>query len=95
VSFAVAGKSSNLIRENYLDEQFGASPKTNSIMRARAYPSIVMRARNNTITNINRRTSMILHALSLEQEEMLAVDEVLTNAEPRKKKSGAGLVGIV
>lgn len=44
-----------------------------------------MRARNNTISNINRRTATILNAISIEQEEMLAGD----GAPAPKKKSGA------
>jgi hypothetical protein len=55
-----------------------------------------MRARNNTITNINGRMSMMLQSLSNEQEELLAGDVMLAGDEqptidapaPIKKKKG-------
>jgi hypothetical protein len=85
VSFAVDGKNSNLMKENFVDEQFGASSNFKSIVSANAYPSMVMRARNNCIGNMNRRTSMILRAISIEQEEMLGADMPPTQATPAKK----------
>jgi hypothetical protein len=54
-----------------------------------------MRARNNCITNMNKRTSMILHAISIEQEEMLGDDLPPTEAPVPAKKSGNGLTGVV
>lgn len=53
------------------------------ITSARPYPSLVMRARFGAISTVQKRTSVILNAISIEQEEMVGAPE----AAPKKKKT--------